>query len=174
MPIPLLAAAGGFFKAIPWQVYVIGVAVVGFAIIANAYFDSQNKLILAAQNASLAKDATITELHEQVGALEIDKNTLLVSNQSLEFSISNLREALDRVINDTQSIIKSDADYDAKVATLEKVIADEVRNDRIKAIREGKKSELLLNYINKNVECFIANFDKYDGTCIQGVWRKNE
>lgn len=174
MPLPLLAAAGGFFKAIPWQFYIIGAAVVGFAIFANAYFDSQNKLILAAQQASLAKDVTITELHEQVAALELDKQTLLTSNQSLEFSISNLREAVDRVISDTQSIIKSDADYAEKVDKLEKVIADEVRNDRIRAIREGKKSELLLNYINKNVECYIENFSKTNGTCIQGKWREDE
>lgn len=163
-----------FVRAIPWQVWGIGgfLAVVGFVVL--GYFNSQAEIIRVTQATVLEQQKTISKLEEQIAASIIDKNNLILSNKSYESYIATLQSSIERVIAETQAIIQSDAEYEAKINAMEKAIADKVRNDRIEAIRNGRKSELLLNYINKNVECYIENFDKYNGTCIQGVWRENE
>lgn len=161
---------------IPGNIWIIGlVAGAGFLVVTN-YFNSierqRNDERAAFMQVIESKDATIKVQQEQIAGYIIDKSHLMLSNNSLEGEIDTLQMSMDIVIRETQAIIESDNSYNEKIAALEQVIADQVRQDRIAAIRTGRRAELLLNYINSNVECWIANFDKKDGQCVQGEWRE--
>jgi len=161
----------GLLKLIPGTWWIGGIVLAFGALIINNHFDQQNKVVAGYEQIVKEKDILIHNLEEQVAGLIIDKNSLTISNNSLEIHIGSLHETIDRVIEETQRIINSDGAFERRQAELERLIADEVRQDRIEAVRNSRKAQLLLNYINSNTECWIANFDKVDGTCIQGIWR---
>jgi len=167
----LAVSAIGLLKLVPisWMVFggLFGVA----TLVVNNHFQERQRTEAALHLVIKEKDILIHNQQEQIAGYIVDKNNLIVSNNSLEIYIGSLQETINRIIEETKRIIESDGAFERRQAELDRLIADEVRQDRIAAVRESRKAQLLLNYINSNTQCWIVNFDKVDGTCVQGIWR---
>ena len=150
---------------------IMSIVVLAVIVMINGFWKSQRQIVDTLNQNIIEQDVLINNMGEQIAGLTIDADRLKTSNASLDEQNNLLRESLTRAIENTQRIIVAEETANKRLRDLEREIADQVRTDRILAIRNGRKAELLLNFINANVECFIDNFERTDGTCIQGSWR---
>ena len=111
---------------------------------------------------------TITQQQEQIAGLEIDNQALRVSNESLEMEISRRVNESEQIRQELTRLREIDAISRDRLAQVERQLRDFERQDRIQGIRESRRAGLLLRMINRDVECYVENFENFDGECISG------
>jgi len=131
-------------------------AIGGTILAAKAYVDGLNE--------------TITQQQEQIAVLEIDKVKLAVSNESLENEISRKATETKEAFEEITRLRIADAEADARYNKIETLLRDQERAKRLQTIRNSRKASLLLRLTNKNIRCYVENFDRFDGKCIRGKW----
>jgi len=112
----------------------------------------------------------ITQQQEQIAVLEIDKAKLEISNISLENEITRKSDEMKEAFAEITRLRKSDAESETRLNEIEILLRDQERAKRVQAIRNSRRASLLLRLQNKNIKCWVENFDRFDGKCIRGRW----
>ena len=126
--------------------------------------------IYAAKSYVDGLNGTITQQQEQIAVLVIDKAKLEISNESLENEITRKSDEMKEAFAEITRLRKADAESDVRLNEIETLLRDQERAKRLQAIRNSRKASLLLRLTNKNIKCYIENFDRFDGKCIRGKW----
>lgn len=123
----------------------------------------------------------INSLENRIQSLQIENENLKSEIQALVLENSSLKNLVDKKEKEKQQVIKEYEklsklvnESQKRIEDLRKKLADKERNERIRNILKSRKRDLLLKYLNKNVECWIENFERTDGRCVAGKWRPNK
>ena len=112
----------------------------------------------------------ITQQQEQIAVLEIDKAKLEISNVSLENEIARKSDEMKEAFAEITRLRKADAESEARLNEIETLLRDQERAKRVQTIRNSRRASLLLRLQNKQIKCWVENFDRFDGKCIRGKW----
>lgn len=112
----------------------------------------------------------ITQQQEQIAVLEIDNAKLAISNESLEKEAARKSEEMKEAFAEITRLRKADAESEVRLNEIETLLRDQERAKRLQTIRNSRKASLLLRLTNKNIKCYVENFDRFDGKCIRGRW----
>lgn len=126
--------------------------------------------IYAAQAYVTGLNEQITQQQEQIAVLEIDNAKLDISNKSLEGEIARKSDEMKEAFAEITRLRKSDAESEIRLNGIETLLRDQDRAKRVQAIRNSRRASLLLRLQNKQIKCWVENFDHFDGKCIRGKW----
>ena len=112
----------------------------------------------------------ITQQQEQIAVLEIDKAKLEISNESLENEITRKSDEMKEAFAEITRLRKADAESETRLNGIETLLRDQERAKRLQTIRNSRRASLLLRLQNKQIKCWVENFDRFDGKCIRGRW----
>jgi len=112
----------------------------------------------------------ITQQQEQIAVLEIDNAKLAISNESLENEITRKSDEMKEAFAEITRLRKSDAESETRLNEIETLLRDQDRAKRLQTIRNSRRASLLLRLQNKQIKCWVENFDQFDGKCIRGKW----
>ncbi|KKN39774.1 hypothetical protein LCGC14_0740140 [marine sediment metagenome] len=112
----------------------------------------------------------ITQQQEQIAVLEIDKAKLEISNESLENEITRKSDEMKEAFAEITRLRKADAESETRLNGIETLLRDQERAKRLQTIRNSRRASLLLRLQNKQIKCWVENFDRFDGKCIRGKW----
>jgi len=126
--------------------------------------------IYAAQAYVTGLNDQITQQQEQIAGLEIDNAKLDISNKSLEGEIARKSDEMKEAFAEITRLRKSDAESETRLNGIETLLRDQDRAKRVQAIRNSRRASLLLRLQNKQIKCWVENFDRFDGKCIRGKW----
>lgn len=100
--------------------------------------------------------------------------TLTTAHEAAQQSLTVARQNLDTAAAELKRTREQDAQSAATLHALQAKLADQRRQEREKALREGSRAELLLSVYNRNVTCTIDNFARPGGHCVAGIWKPNK
>jgi len=126
--------------------------------------------IYAAQAYVTGLNEQITQQQEQIAGLEIDNAKLDISNKSLEGEIARKSDEMKEAFAEITRLRKSDAESETRLNGIETLLRDQERAKRVQTIRNSRRASLLLRLQNKQIKCWVENFDRFDGKCIRGRW----
>lgn len=92
------------------------------------------------------------------------------SNRSLEASIARQREVGQQILAELTNVRASDERVRAELTTTQNALRDAERRAQLARIRDSDRVDLLVNAINRDMQCRMQNFGK-DGECRNGVFR---
>lgn len=166
----MLGTILGFFTggSKTW-IYIIGGIAIA-AVVAGFWF-YQRSIVSNLEDKIAEKDRKIEELNVEITGLRIDNERLTLSNQSLERERERLVEDAATIREEIEEVNRLRDESQQRLNEFEQKQRDTERQERIKAIREGERASLLLGIINRNLDCFVDNFERTDGTCINGEFR---
>lgn len=152
------------------MLYVLG----GLAIaaIVGGFWLYQRNIVSSLEDTIAEKDRKIEQLEVEITGLRIDNDRLKLSNESLANEMRRRADENARIREEVENLAKERDQSLARLADFEAKIRDAERNERIEAIREGRRAQLLLNLTNKNIDCFIENFNNPNGECVAGEWKE--
>lgn len=126
--------------------------------------------ILAAKAHLDGLNDQITQQQEQIAVLEIDNAKLSISNESLEKEAARKSEEMKEAFAEITRLRKADAESQVRLNEIETFLRDQERAKRLQTIRNSRRASLLLRLQNKQIKCWVENFDRFDGKCIRGRW----
>lgn len=144
----------------------IRLILIGLAVL--AIITAVSGTIYAAKSYVDGLNETITQQQEQIAVLKIDNAKLAISNESLESEITRKSDEMKEAFAEITRLRKSDAESETRLNNIEIMLRDQERAKRLQTIRNSRKASLLLRLTNKNIKCYIENFDRFDGKCIRG------
>jgi DNA repair exonuclease SbcCD ATPase subunit len=159
----------GFFTGGIGKYVIIGVLI---AAVIGGFWIYQRSILSSLQDQIKEKDAKIAVLNNQIAGLIIDRDRLQASNDSLVIERDRLITQADAIRKEIELVNQLRNESEERIREFEEQARDRERQERIKKIRESEKSSLLLRFTNKNIDCFVDNFNKVNGTCIQGEFRE--
>lgn len=126
--------------------------------------------ILAAKAHLDGLNEQITQQQEQIAVLEIDNAKFAISNESLEKEAARKSEEMKEAFAEITRLRKADAESQVRLNEVETFLRDQERAKRLQTIRNSRRASLLLRLQNKQIKCWVENFDRFDGKCIRGRW----
>jgi len=126
---------------------------------AKSYVDGLNTKIITQQ--------------QEIEALKIDRERLLQSNKSLAAEMKRKSDETKAAYAEIERLRKSDEKSQKRLAEVQKVLQDQERIKRLENIRKSRKASLLIRLMDKQIQCYVDNFDRFDGKCIRGKFVKN-
>ncbi len=129
--------------------------------------------ILAAKAHLDGLNEQITQQQEQIAVLEIDNAKLEISNESLEGEITRKSDEMKEAFAEITRLRKSDAESETRLNDIELMLRDQERAKRLQTFRDSRRASLFLRLTNKNIKCYVENFDRFNGKCIRGKWVEN-
>lgn len=138
-------------------------ALIALAIVSTigGYFYFQERQITGLQN-------KITQQQQQIAGMVIDFELLKTSHDTLVNEVVRKVEEMAEARLELHELRTADDASRKRVNELETKLEDQDRKKRIDAIRTSKKASLLLRLTNKDLKCFLENFNRINGTCIHG------
>lgn len=127
-------------------------------------------VIYAAKDYVDGLNEQITQQQEQIAGLEIDNAKLAISNESLENEITRKSDEMKEAFAEITRLRKADAESETRLNGIETLLRDQERAKRLQTIRNSRRASLLLRLQNKQIKCWVENFDRFDGKCIRGRW----
>lgn len=162
------------FRNLPWKWIAIGAATIALCVFiwvsVNGFYNQQRQIVEDLRAEILAKEERIQVQQEQIAGLTIDNDRLRQSNASISAALNELEASYQFVLQEIETVRTQFQESDARRQALERLLNDYERNERIASIREGRRAQLLLEFMNDNIDCWIKNFNNVGGRCIQGRW----
>lgn len=112
----------------------------------------------------------IAKKEQEIVVLKVDNEKLKISNESLEKEIQRKNEETKAAYEEILRLEKSDADSRKRLTSIEQKLRDSERKKKSEEIRNSKKIESALKTLDINTKCFIENFNRVDGECVNGKW----
>lgn len=159
----------GFFTGGIGKYIIIGILITA---VVGGFWLYQRNIVSSLQDQIREKDAKIEVLNNQIAGLIIDNDRLKASNDSLVVERDRLIAQADAIRKEIELVNQLRNESEERIREFEEQARDRERQERIEAIRKGRRAQLLLNFTNDNIECFVENFERVDGTCIQGEFRE--
>jgi septal ring factor EnvC (AmiA/AmiB activator) len=144
---------------------ILGVITIGFAI--SGFFLYQRSIVKE-------KDMIISLLEENIKEKDLLIQSLKSKTDALQELIKERERQYEEAIKEIEKFRTIYNESQKRLEEFESKIRDKERNERIKNLLESRKNSLILKYYNENIECWMKNFDKTDGKCIQGRFVKNK
>ncbi len=152
------------------KIIILIVIVVAVASAVGGFFLYHKSIISDLNDVIAEKQEIISVQKEQIAGLIIDTERLKFSNSSLESEIKRKSDETKEAFAEITRLRVKDAQSAVRLNDIESMLRDRNRMDRLQAIRETRKSSLLLRLMDRNIKCYAENFDKVDGKCIRGKW----
>lgn len=157
-----------------FKLMIMAIAIVAVLAAIGGFYAYQKSLISDLQGIIETKDQEIRVLQEQIAGLEIDVLQLETSNQSLVSEIDRKAAETQEAYEEIATLRASDAASQTRLNEVETKLRDRERLERIEAIRLSKKASLLLRIMDKNIKCYVENFDRVgEGKCTSGKFVPN-
>lgn len=112
----------------------------------------------------------IAKKEQEIVVLKVDNEKLKISNESLEKEIQRKIEETKAAYEEILRLEKSDSESRKRLTTIEQRLRDSERKKKSEEIRNSKNIEKALKTLDVNTKCFIENFNRIDGECINGKW----
>lgn len=148
--LPLLALLGGGKT----KIILIVLAIV--AVVAGGYWVYQKVLV--------------ANLREEIATLQINNEKLSISNQSMQQEIERRAEETKNAYAEIERLSQANEASRTRLSAIQKKLRNTEKLKQADKIRNSRKADLLIKLMDKNVECYLENFDKVDGECIRGKW----
>ena len=148
----------------------MGIRLILIGLAALAIISAVGGTILAAKAHLDGLNEQITQQQEQIAVLEIDNAKLAISNESLEKEAARKSEEMKEAFAEITRLRKADAESQVRLNEIETFLRDQERAKRLQTIRNSRRASLLLRLQNKQIKCWVENFDRFDGKCIRGRW----
>lgn len=168
--------SGLFSGKMKWILGGIAIAaiVAGIYFIVSGFYDSINNQLEAKDQIIESQREQITNLQEQVAGLTADLEAALQSNETLSRDLDRRIQEVRAAFEEISRLNELDLESAERISELEKIIENEEIQERIQRLREGRRAELFLDFANDYVDCWVENFDRIGGRCVQGEWREND
>jgi len=121
--------------------------------------------------------SVVSSLEKRIENLIAENETLKLERQKNLMTIETLNRAIIKKENEIEEILKEleknrriVEDSQKRLETALNRLQDYERRERVTNLLKSRKRELILKYLNDNIQCWIENFDKVGGECIQGKW----
>jgi len=151
------------------RLIIVGVILAAVMSAIGGFFLYQKSIVNGLERTIVQKDKKINVLKEQIAGLELDNTKLKISNQSLTVEIDRKNNETREAYEEIAVLRSKDAESQTRLGAIEAKLKDRERLDRIENIRNSKKASLLLRLMDKNVRCYVENFDRVsEGKCVMG------
>lgn len=156
-----------FFSFLGGRFLLYGIAALLITAVVGGFWVYQRSIVSSLEN----RVQQLTAENEQL-KLEIQRKDITI--KTLEKMLAKKDEDIKKMIEEIEKNRKIVEESQQRLKSALEKLNDYERKERLQKLLESRKRELILKYMNKNVKCWIENFHRTDGECVQGRWVKRQ